>query len=161
MQILQARLRRNTICCVSLSAKHRALRTIDMCYRMKKQANRSPSGAGISRRIIRIISRIVIPGIVAGLSIRKKAIDIISRIISRGKPSGKSCGVLAQVLKLILSVRWLAFVVSQVKMRRIVVIRVFERSIGDRKTPRRSAPTPETASSRKFAIIRRHFALGI
>jgi hypothetical protein len=106
------------------------------------------SGAGVSVWIIRIISRIVIPGIVAGLPIRKKAIDIISGII-RDKSSDKSRGVLAQILKLIPPVRRLTFIISQAKMRRIVVIRIFKRPIGDRKSSWRSSPVPQTATNRE------------
>jgi len=147
MQILPSRLRRNTICDISLSAKHKSYRAIDKRHPDEKAGKTGrTSGAAISIWIIRIISRIIIPGIIAGLPIGKKAIDIISRI-SRSKSSGKSSRVLAQILKLILPVRRLTLIISQIKMGRIIVIRIFEGPIVDRKSPRSSSPAPESAVS--------------
>lgn len=100
----------------------------------------SSSGAAVSVWIIRVVSGIVIPGVVAGFAIGKKAIDTISCIIA----CAKSSGILAQVCKLILSIRD-AVVISSVKMRCIIIIRIIQRTIDNRKSARRCTPSPQTA----------------
>jgi len=68
---------------------------------------------------------VIIPGIITGIAVSDKAIDTVSCIVSR-RESG---GIMAEILKLGLTIRDTAITIAQIEMRGIIVIRILQRPI--------------------------------
>lgn len=75
--------------------------------------------------IIRIVSMIVIPGIITGIAVSDKAVDAVSCIV----PRRESGGIMAEIVQLGLTICDAAITISQIEMRSIIVIRILQRPI--------------------------------